>query len=783
VPRSHPFGITFRINLIVLLTVMVLGGLLGTFFVVQQDRALRGALEARIRLTGEQVALHLGHAFSEQVAGEVEFIVDTMKDPEIAYVLVKAASGELLAGRWSASVSSGVEEHAFPILAGDARAQREAPESFGVIETAPGAVPVGTLTVGVNMSGMRQLRGTLVKRVVAGTLAAALVAAFLGTLLVRFILSRSIGPLVEGIQGVARGDLSRRVRVSRRGDEIGEIGRAFNEMAGQLATSLVTRSELEATVARRTTELTEALRSRERAQAALADREAHIRLLLESTAEAIYGIGNDGLCTFCNPSAVRALGYGSPEQLVGRNMHDLVHHSTGDGKRVAETDCRIYRTLREQRGYHSEEELLWRSDGTSFPVELWSYPMLRDGVPTGSVVTFLDLTERKRLEGELLKMRKLESLGVLAGGIAHDFNNLLMGILGNLTLAREALDDRAEAEGLLLEAEQATLRTRQLTQQLLTFSKGGLPVKKVISVRAVVEEASRFALSGSSVRGEQTFASDLWPIEADAGQLGQVVHNLVLNAAQAMPQGGVIQVACDNVDLEAGRVVPLPAGRYVRIQVRDQGAGISPEHLPRIFDPYFTTKAGGHGLGLASVFSIAQKHGGHVTVSSTLGRGTVFEVYLPAAGGAPAPVAPPPAPTRAPVRRSRILVMDDEPPVRKVAAAMLARLGYDVESAAEGAAAIELARAAKEAGRPFDLVILDLTIQGGMGGVETLERLRERDPSVVAVAASGYSNDPVIARFREYGFAAALAKPFTVDDLARVVGAVTTAPPSGASAG
>jgi len=547
-------GIAYRINVIVLVTVLVLGGSLGAFFVYEEDRALRVELERRLRMLGEQVAAYLGHELQENAPGKIEGILRSVRDPEIGYVLVKTPAGDVIAGRWNTEVHGGVTEFEYPIHS-DAGRGAEAPEEFGVIEAAPGSLSIGSLSFGVDLSHLRAHRQELIRRTIIATVAAALAAALAGFYLVRVVLRRSMSPLLAGIKGFAAGDLSRRVPLPARRDELGDIGQAFNDMAGRLSQTIVTQADLEATVARRTSELTQALEERRRAERTLEDREARIRLLLDSTAESIYGIGNDGLCTFCNPACVHALGYSAAEELIGRNMHDLVHHSTADGVRVAEADCRIYRTLHDQKGYHSEDELLWRADGTSFPVELWSFPMIRDGRMAGSVVTFFDISERKRLEGELLKMRKLESLGVLAGGIAHDFNNLLMGILGNVAVAKE--DDLGDGERrtLLAEAEQAALRARNLTQQLLTFSKGGAPVKKVVAIRPIVEEAARFALSGGAARASFTFAREPWLVEADAGQLGQVVHNLILNAVQAMPAGGTIDVGSENVKLAAAMTI------------------------------------------------------------------------------------------------------------------------------------------------------------------------------------------------------------------------------------
>ena len=764
-------GIAFKINLIVLATVLLLGGTLGWFFVVEEERTLRSELDRRIELLGEHLAAHIS---ADVVAGDYDAVdaalIGSIVDREIAYVFVKSADGEVRAGRWVAAARGSVVEFDHPVREyPDGARHRGAGVRFGEVDEAREGRVVGSIALGVDLSQLEVRRLGLLARTASGVVGAALIAALVGAGFVRLLLRSSITPLLEGIRGVGAGDLRRRLAIARRQDEMGEIGRAFNDMAERLATTLVSQTDLESTVAHRTEQLTEALAARTRAQEAVAEREAHVRLLLESTAEAIYGISPDGLCTFCNPACARMLGYSAPEELIGRNMHALVHHSAADGGKVLEEDCRIYRTLRDRKGYHSDDELLWRADGTRFPVEIWSYPMFRDGQGAGAVVTFVDLTERRRLEGELLTMRKLESLGVLAGGIAHDFNNLLMGILGNISLAREVIHDPVEATELLGEAEQATLRTRSLTQQLLTFSRGGTPVKKVITVRAIVEESSRFALSGSSVRAEHDFAPDLWAVEADGGQLGQVVHNLVINAVQAMPRGGLIRISCANVELADGQVPSLPAGPYVRLEVTDQGSGIPPEHLPRIFDPYFTTRAGGHGLGLASVYSITHKHGGHVTVTSRQGEGTTFDVYLPAATRAAAPE--PRAAQAAPAARERghVLVMDDEPAVRKVAMVILARLGFEVEGAADGGEAVARVRAASERGQRFDLLLMDLTVPGGMGGAEAMKQIRAIDPGVVGVATSGYSNDPVMASFGDYGFAGTVAKPYTVADLTQAI--------------
>jgi PAS domain S-box-containing protein len=762
------FGIAYKLNAIVLLSVLALGGSLGAFFVVEEGRTLRSELDRRVELLAMHLDASVGHAVASHSWAAAAAILDaTPLDDEIAYVFVKSADGKVVAGRRTTLTPGPVTEYRLALHAGAIGTDEgEGPRSPGdAVDSQPGPVS-GSIAIGVDLSSLQAKRRHLFQRTLAAVVASALLAALLGVGFVRLLLRRSLSPVLGAIRGIGAGELSRRVRADPRDDEIGEIGHAFNLMADQLSTTLVSKTEIEETVVRRTAELTHALEERRRTQQMLLERETRIRLLLDSTAEAIYGIDRDGLCTFANRACAHLLGYGSPEELVGRHMHALIHHSTSDGAAVHEKDCRIYKTLQSHEGYHSDDETFWTSHGVPLPVEVWSYPMLRAGELIGSVVTFLDVSERRRLELELLNMRKLESLGVLAGGIAHDFNNLLMGILGNVSLAKDE-DNSGERHTLLAEAEQAALRARNLTQQLLTFSKGGAPVKKVVEIRSIVEEAARFALSGAPARAEFTFPSEPWQVEADAGQLSQVVHNLILNAVQAMPTGGTISVGCENVGLAAGDVGPLPAGRYVRITVRDEGHGIPPDHLHRIFDPYFTTKAGGHGLGLASVYSVVQRHGGHVTVESALGKGTAFAVYLPATDRSAVGSS-----SQHGVRRTgsgRVLVMDDEPTVRKVATVMLTRLGYDVAAAADGSEALDMVRAAREAGRPFEVLLMDLTVPGGMGGVEAAGRLPLVDSEAVAVATSGYSNDPVMARCRDFGFVGVIAKPYTPADLGQAI--------------
>lgn len=378
----------------------------------------------------------------------------------------------------------------------------------------------------------------------------------------------------------------------------------------------------------------------------------------------------------------------------------------------------------------------------------------------------VEIKRREELETEALKTQKLESLGVLAGGIAHDFNNILTGISGNIFLSKQYRSDDQKFEARYADLLEGVERASDLTKQLLTFASGGKPVKKICSVRDLVTKAANFALTGSNVESSYSFDENLYSVEADEGQMSQVINNIIINAKQSMPSGGMIYFGAENVEIKNGDALSLKAGEYVKFWIKDSGVGISAEALPKIFDPYFSTKEEGRGLGLASTHSIVQNHEGTISVESVPGVGTTFIVYLPAIQKLP-PVTLPRQDSL--VKRSgKILVMDDDAVIRDVTCMMLVRVGFRVDSVSRGEEALERYELALSR-NPYDLVILDLTIPGGMGGKETMERLLELDPETSAIVISGYSKDPVLADFRSYGFKGRIAKPFMFEDLQRAI--------------
>ena len=387
----------------------------------------------------------------------------------------------------------------------------------------------------------------------------------------------------------------------------------------------------------------------------------------------------------------------------------------------------------------------------------------------GGISVFIrDVSERKKSETERLTTSKLESLGTLAGGIAHDLNNILTVISGNIGLAQiEAPADCGSLLGFLSKAGQAAQHAAHLSSQLLTFSKGGAPLKKVVSLGELLEHSAEFALYGSNLRTDFDISVDLWKAEVDAGQIEQVINALILNAREAMPQGGTVRVRARNVVFEEGGNNPLPAGRYVKVTISDRGPGIDEELRSKIFDPYFTTKPSATGLGLAISYSVVKKHGGLLLMESSSSEGSSFVFYLRATENNGTKSIDSNV-TGKPFRynHQRILVMDDEEAIRELTSQLLGSLGYEVTAVPDGLEAVRLYERALRKGEHFQAVILDATVRGGMGGVATIERLRSMDPKVNAIICSGYSDEAALSEFLAYGFRGALPKPFTRSELA-----------------
>ncbi len=486
--------------------------------------------------------------------------------------------------------------------------------------------------------------------------------------------------------------------------------------------------------------------------------EKKFRTLFDSTHDAIMIYDLDGRLIEVNDVACKRLGY-SREELLAMEPGEFIA-----SRYAAKLPQRIARV--KERNQSIFETAHITKDGHSIPIEL-SCSYIEYGDSEAILGVARDISERKKMEEERLRAQKLESVGVLAGGIAHDFNNLLTGILGNLSLAQLYLPPESKVKEKLAETEKAAIRAQGLTQQLLTFSKGGTPVKETASLLEIIKDSTEFASRGSKSACEYDLAEDLWLVEADKGQISQVFQNLVINASHAMPEGGTIFVSASNTTLKKNALPPLAAGDYVQVTVQDQGSGIAREHLEKIFDPYFSTKENGSGLGLAVVYSIIKNHNGHITLESDPTEGTVFQIYLPVTDKSIAPEdKAPPVLTKG---EGKILLMDDEDVVRRVAIEILTSLGYEAHTAHDGAEALKLYQQAFDDGCPFDLVVMDLTIPAGMGGKETVAKLLKQYPNAKAIVASGYANDPIMANFQEYGFKGVAPKPFCLKDFSSLI--------------
>ncbi len=489
--------------------------------------------------------------------------------------------------------------------------------------------------------------------------------------------------------------------------------------------------------------------------AELEESERKYRILVEQSHDGIYIYGEDRFL-FVNDSMCDMTLY-SREELMQMSFQQLLHP---DERLKVEGGNVMAPGVSEQGDVY--QAVISRSNGEARNIEFSVRNIVYGGIDAFLGVA-RDITDIKLLEQEQNRIDKLESLGLMAGGIAHDFNNFLTAIMGNISLARTMVEPGSDLYEILTSSEHATSKASGLTRQLLTFSKGGDPVKKRVSIAQLLVNTAAFVLSGSNVKAEYNLPDDLRPVTADSGQLEQVFTNILLNACQAMPDGGVINVKAENVAYEEDSRPGIPSGEYVRVTIRDHGHGIRQEHIPRLFDPFFTTKRNGSGLGLATAYSIIRKHDGFIGVDTEVGGGTAFIMHLPADTGIPHEED-----DSQELRRhggGRILIMDDQEMIRDTVCSILGGLGYSADAAENGERALELYESAMQGGNPYDAVILDLTVPDGMGGMETMEHLLELDPKVKAIVSSGYSNSSIMSNYKSHGFAGVMIKPYSISQV------------------
>jgi two-component system cell cycle sensor histidine kinase/response regulator CckA len=570
---------------------------------------------------------------------------------------------------------------------------------------------------------------------------------FLSLFLARSI-TRPIVKLTEVVQNIDRDNFDERAEESHK-DEIGELGVAFNRMTGKLISA---RLIMEKNI----TDLQTA--------------NQQLTVTLRSIGDGVITTDIHGKVALLNKVAEGLTGW-SNKEAAGRPFDEIFHIINEHTREVCENPIAKVISSGQTIGLASHTVLVARNGEERIIADSGSPILDAKNNIIGIVLVFRDVTEKLKMEEEVQKARKLESVGILAGGIAHDFNNILAAILGNINLALSETPPHEPIHTLLSEAENASLRAKDLTQQLLTFSKGGEPVRKTAAISEIIIDSSSFVLRGSNVRCDTWFAPDLLPVDIDSGQISQVIQNIIINAAHAMPQGGVIEIRCENVPDHQPRPSSLHGDKYIAVTIKDHGTGISSDIIDKIFDPYFSTKTTGNGLGLAICHSIIKQHGGDISVASEPENGTFFSIFLPASTNE-IPALPDQKAVKPIQRHGKIMVMDDDEMIRTMTGAMLTHMGFNSEFAVNGEEAIDLYKKARSAGNQFDLIIMDLTIPGGMGGEDTVKEILALNPEAKVLVASGYSYDPIMAKYADYGFCGAIVKPYQMQDLSSAIQAV-----------
>lgn len=662
----------------------------------------------------------------------------------VAYCIIYDGEGQLLAGRpeqAKAHMDADFVEFSAPIVAEGNQ--------------------LGRVVLGLNLAPVNQ-RIDSTSYYIGIALAIELV--IIGIALSFFIHARLVSPILRlsrTTQDIATGIFAITDQ-EKRHDEVGGLARSINEMSRNLRESYQT---LERKVKERTSELSAAKNSAEEMARSLETLSIQQQALLDNSPVGIIFVNSERVILRVNREFSRITGY-DQEELIGKTAR--IFYRSEEAYQVAGKS--IANMLEHGEIEQSTVELL-KKDGNSITCSLRGRMTPIEGNTSGIIWSIEDITARLKMEEELLKIRKLESVGVLAGGIAHDFNNILVAVTGNISLAEQFIDENPKALELLASARNASLRAKDLTGKLLTFAKGGEPVRTTEHLPELIRESATFILSGSNVNCSYDFEENLWPVHMDRGQISQVIQNLVLNSSQAMGGCGSVRITCRNRSLSDNDIPGLRSGPYVRLRVEDTGPGIAPEHLGRVFDPYFSTKGKdsnkGSGLGLAIVHSIIKKHNGSITVQSPPGQGAVFEVFLPATGERGS--APVREPAILPSGKGLILVMDDDETIHAILEEMLSYLGFTAIHAYDGGEAVEMYRKDLESTQEIKAAILDLTIPGGMGGAATVSQLHSLNPGIKAIVSSGYSDDPILRDYREAGFAGIISKPFQLLDLSRVM--------------
>ncbi len=619
--------------------------------------------------------------------------------------------------------------------------------AFEPISLSPDTPAYAYVWAGISEQEILQSANAILTRNLLLLLAAMIVTLILAWRIGRVTLVKPITTLAGFSRSLASGALPERPVVEIAPTEIVTLTDTFYNMATTLETNRI----------------------------ALAAEKEQLAVTLNSIGDAVITTDTAGRVALMNPVAANLTGW-SIEDATGRPLNEVFNIVNEHSGEPCESPVEKVLSSGQIVGLANHTGLISR-DGQMRSIADSGAPIITsNGDTIGVVLVFRDVTDQYRLERELEKIRKIESLGLLAGGIAHDFNNMLSAILGNIDLSLLDSNLTEKTRKRLGDATKASLRARDLTRQLLTFSKGGQPVRQLASLPEIIKDSTDFILHGAEVSCRYDFADKLPLVDIDTNQISQVIQNLVLNALQSMPKGGVVTLSCAVAD--GNEIVDTPldhAREYVRVTISDQGEGIPADIIDKIFDPYFSTKPQGSGLGLSIVHSIISKHDGHIQVDSSPGLNTTFSIFLPASAKKRQEAKVQAVKCSNNRLQGKVLVMDDEEPVLQTICLMLEEFGLESLKATDGEEAVRLYREHLGKDPPICLTILDLTVPGGKGGKEAAQEILTLDPDARIVVSSGYSLDTIMAQHRDYGFCAVLAKPFDLNELGNVLNISSTA--------
>ncbi|HBA73239.1 MAG: hypothetical protein A2X82_15190 [Geobacteraceae bacterium GWC2_55_20] len=751
----------FRLFYVFTLLTALLSFLISTIYIVSEIREKKNNVTAQLKQLSRQmvdsVRLPLYAENRDQLRPIAEIIFHTQ---EIQAVRITSSSGKVLvdlrAPNYSGSGKYIVEEHEV--------------SSNPVIPSIESTVTGGRDSSPSSMIGKIRLErdtsdlSSEIRQLILFSVSSAFLFWLVITSVCYLVLRRvtlSFNELIRGLKLMQEGDYSSRIKILSY-DEPGQAAIAINELANRLMRREDENQQLNQELLESNHSLEEEIIERTQAEQAVRESEQNLKILLDVMPVGVGWSDQDGNIEYLNQFFVERFGYSRDEILTAGDWFSNAYPDQVYRKQIKERYQAVIEAGLQDNSYIPMfEAKVTCKDGTVRQV-ITKMSIFKKR----TVLILIDITDREILQEQIIKAQKLESIGILAGGIAHNFNNALTGVLGFITLAAKQLDESHRASTLLQHAEKATKRAAGMAKQLLTFARGGSPLKKPVSLLKLVEESVELALNGTKVRASIRIPDSIHAVLADEDQLSQAFSNITINAVQAMPNGGTLSVYAENVMLACNADLTGRKSPHVRLTFTDEGHGIPAEELNKIFDPYFTTKPSNTGLGLASVHSIVIKHEGQIMVDSTVGVGTTFTLILPSTGRRPAPGETVNEQLISPNRSiGSILVMDDEETIRDVVRETIGFLGYQVTTCINGEEAVAKYMEAHENGSPYMAVILDLTIPCGMGGVEAAKRILAIDPAARLIVSSGYSFDPVMSEFKEYGFCAAIEKPYRADEL------------------